>query len=278
MNDLFRDAVERLRTAGIESPSAEARLLWRYADNSPDLFESAMVRRLAHEPLAYITRHKEFWSLDFEVGPGVLIPRPETETLIESALRASPDRDGRCRVLDLGTGSGSLLIAVLTEYPNATGIGVDSSEDALCWARRNVARYGLEHRAELVNGEWDASLGAFDLILSNPPYISTGDLAALPRDIRDYEPRLALDGGPEGISAYRALAPVLASRLHPDGLAVLEIGMGQSQLVGEIMGTAGLRVAGIAADLAGISRAIVLRQGEKPYRCKKGVGNRSATR
>jgi len=264
VNDLLHGASERLRSAGIESPRNEARLLWRYANNSPELFELAVARRLAYEPLAYITGHKEFWSLDFEVGPGVLVPRPETETLVEAALRALPDRDGRYKVLDLGTGSGCLLIAVLTEYPNATGTGVDCAKDALEWASRNVSRHGMEGRVELVNGSWDVVSGPFDLVLANPPYIPTADLADLPLDIRNYEPEAALDGGLDGLSAYRALVPVLASRLRPEGLAVLEIGMGQSPLVQKVAEAAGLRAAEITPDLAGISRAVVLRPVNQP--------------
>jgi release factor glutamine methyltransferase len=262
VNDLLRDAIERLRAAGIESPRSEARLLWGHANGNRESFESAVARRLAQEPAAYITGHREFWSLDFEVGPGVLVPRPETETLIESALHALPDRDRQYCMLDLGTGSGCLLMAALTEYPNATGVGVDSSEGALCWARRNVARHRLESRIELVNGDWDAVFGAFDLILSNPPYIPTADQAALPLDIRKYEPQSALDGGPDGLSAYRALAPVLATRLKAEGLAVLEIGIGQSHMVEKVMEAAGLKTIKIAPDLAGISRTIVLRPGK----------------
>jgi release factor glutamine methyltransferase len=264
VNDLLRNATERLRGAGIESPRSEARLFWEHANNNLELFELAVARRLAHEPLAYITGHKEFWSLAFEVGPGVLIPRPETETLVEATLRALPDRDGQYRVLDLGTGSGCLLVAILTEYPNATGIGVDRAGNALRWARRNVTRHRLEARAELVSGNWDAALGVFDLILSNPPYIPTGDLAGLPSDIRGYEPQAALDGGPDGLSAYRALAPVLAAKLDAGGLAVLEMGAGQSHLVQEIAEAAGFRVTEIAPDLAGISRTMVLRPVKQP--------------
>lgn len=264
MNDLLREATERLRAVGIESPRNEARLLWRYANDNLELFELAVARRLAHEPLAYITGHKEFWSLDFEVGPGVLVPRSETETLVEAALRALPDRYGRYRVLDLGTGSGCLLLAVLTEYPSATGTGVDRSADALDWARRNVSRHGMEGRVELVNGTWEVVSGPFDLILANPPYIPTGDLTDLPFDIRKYEPEAALDGGLDGLSAYRALTPVLAARLRSGGVAVLEIGMGQSLLVQKVAEAAGLSVAEITSDLAGISRAMVLRPVKQP--------------
>ena len=259
MNGLLRDATESLRAAGICSCRAEARILWEHSNSDPELFAAAVARRVAQEPIAYIIGHKEFWSLDFEVGPGALIPRPETETLIEQAIRQLPDRQTAYRVLDLGIGSGCLLIAILKEYANATGVGIDCSEDALCWARRNVARHGLENRVELLKGEWSVACGSFDLIVSNPPYIPAADLARLPQDIRDYEPRAALDGGRDGFSAYRALAPVLKTRIRPEGVALLEIGAGQSHIVGEIMAAAGLTVGRIVPDLAGISRCLAFR-------------------
>ena len=259
MNDSVREAVERLRAAGIESSRTEARLLWEHAHGKEGTFEQLIERRLRHEPIAYIVGHKEFWSLNFAVGPGVLIPRPETETLIEAALDALPNRTGAYRMLDLGTGSGCLLVALLSEYPNAEGVGIDTSEATLAWAKRNVSTHGLERRADLVRGSWEAAEGLFDVIVSNPPYIRTGDVAALPRDVRDYEPKPALDGGSEGLDAYLAIAAVLKDHLKPTGSALLEIGAGQHHIVGKIMATAGLEVARVAADLAGIPRCVVVR-------------------
>ncbi|MFL5239960.1 MAG: peptide chain release factor N(5)-glutamine methyltransferase, partial [Rhizomicrobium sp.] len=216
-------------------------------------------RRLAHEPLAYITGHKEFWSLDFEVGSGALIPRPETETLVQQALREVPDRKGDNRILDLGTGTGCLLIALLKEFSNATGVGIDSSEAALQWARGNRSRHRLESRCTLVERTWDAAEDGFDLIVSNPPYIPSGDLAGLAPHIRDYEPESALDGGPDGLAAYRALAPVLKRSLKPRGIALLEMGVGQGHMVKEIIREAGLGIPKIVPDLAGIPRCVVVR-------------------
>jgi release factor glutamine methyltransferase len=259
VNDPARKAAECLRVAGIESPRAEARILLEHAETNALSFEPLISRRLRHEPVAFITGHKEFWSLDFEVGLGVLIPRPETETLIEAALVELLDRTRAYRVADFGTGTGCLLIAMLREYPNAIGVGIDVSEEALGWAKRNVARFGLEGRAELVHGGWDAAPGRFDLILSNPPYISTREVTALPPDVRDYEPQAALDGGPDGLSAYRAMAYILKRQLKSEGLALLEIGAGQHQMVEEIMKAERLKVARIALDLAGIPRCIVVR-------------------
>jgi release factor glutamine methyltransferase len=259
VNDILRAAAERLRAGGIESPRAEARLLCEHTQRSGLELDVLLQRRLAHEPIAYITGHKEFWSLDFEVGPGVLIPRPETETLIEVGLTELPNRNSAYRILDLGTGTGCLLVALLTEYPCAEGLGIDSSTAALGFARRNVALHGLGQRLELVHGEWDAAEGCFDLIVSNPPYIPIGNLPHLPRDVREYEPRSALDGGPDGLEAYRAIAPVLVRHLRPAGLALLEIGIGQHHLVGGLVGAEGLRVARVAPDLAGIPRCMVVR-------------------
>ncbi|HEY1960898.1 MAG TPA: peptide chain release factor N(5)-glutamine methyltransferase [Rhizomicrobium sp.] len=259
MSDLLREAAERLRAAGIESPRAEARILWEQAEGQGLPFESLVARRLRHEPVAYITGQKEFWSLDFDVGPGVLIPRPETETLIEAALRELPDRNGAYHALDLGIGTGCLLIAFLGERPMATGVGLDCSKAALHWARRNVAKHGLERHVELLQGGWEAASGSFDLIVSNPPYIPTGDLRGLPPDVRDHEPEAALDGGPDGLEAYRAIAPILKRHLKLGALALLEIGAGQHQMVGEIVAAAGLDVARIAPDLAGTPRCVVIR-------------------
>lgn len=278
MNPLAQ-ATERLRAAGIESARADARILWQYAQGNPDVFGTAISRRIAHEPVAYITGYKEFWSLDFEVGPGVLIPRPETETLIDAVAEELPDRELPYRILDLGTGSACLLVAILAEYPYATGVAVDSSEKALKWARRNVVRFGLEKRAELLNGDWHPAPGAFDVIVSNPPYIPAGDLVTLPPDVRKHEPRAALDGGQDGLSAYRALAPALRAALKPDGVAALEIGIGQSHMVEDIMEGAGFRVTKFVPDLAGIPRCVVLRPLQGGLRVdNKKVGNCAATR
>lgn len=259
MNQATREAAERLRAAGTESSRADARILWAHADNDIKAFGAFIARRLAREPIAYITGHKEFWSLDFAVGPGVLIPRPETETLVEQALKELPDRTAALRVLDLGTGTACLLVALLKELATATGAGIDSSDAALRWARENVARHCLGDRAELVAGEWHQALGVFDLVVSNPPYISSAAIAELHPEVRDYEPRQALDGGPDGLAAYRAIAPILLQRLGPDGLALLEIGAGQHHMTEEILAAHGLTVARVVPDLAGIPRCLVVR-------------------
>jgi release factor glutamine methyltransferase len=222
------------------------------------LFDALIARRAAREPLAYITGHKEFWSLDFAVGPGCLIPRPDTETLIEAALSLHPDRAAPLSILDLGTGSGCLLIAALKEFPGARGVGIDSSPEALAWAWRNVAAHHLQDRATLIESAWldDASPG-FDLILSNPPYIPSVEIGRLAPEVARHEPRAAFDGGPDGLDAYRALAPRIARLLGPAGHALLEIGNGQSAQVPMLLADADLKVLKINHDLAGIPRCII---------------------
>ncbi|MEJ0044390.1 MAG: peptide chain release factor N(5)-glutamine methyltransferase [Rhizomicrobium sp.] len=279
MSDPLAAAVARLRDAGVDNPRLDARLLWEFARSlsSPAvagegdreavegaaagrLFETLIARRAAREPLAYITGAKEFWSLAFAVGPGVLIPRPDTETLIEELIRLTPDRSAPLSILDLGTGSGCLLVAALTEYPAAHGVGIDSAPEALAWARRNVAAHGLQARASLIETAWpeEASPG-FDAILANPPYIPTAEIDTLEPEVSRYEPRPALDGGPDGLAAYRTLAPRIARLLKPSGSAFFEFGAGQADAVSAIMTSAGLRTMKIAPDLAGIARCAVVK-------------------
>lgn len=271
-DDPVARAAQRLAAAGIDSARLDARLLWNFAaeieasalvargtGRAPALFDSFIERRLAHEPLAYILGHKEFWSLDFAVGPGVLIPRPDSETLIEAVCKNVPDKSAPLSVLDLGTGSGCLMIAVLMEYPNARGVGVDISAEALDWARRNVAKYRLEDRTVLIQSGWleDASPG-FDVIVCNPPYVPSGDIGALAPEVRQFEPRAALDGGPDGLDAYRILASRIAMLLAPQGRAFVEIGAGQETGVRHIFEGGSLSVANVHPDLAGIPRCIAL--------------------
>ncbi|HTK80511.1 MAG TPA: peptide chain release factor N(5)-glutamine methyltransferase [Rhizomicrobium sp.] len=262
MNEAVRMATERLRAAGIESARREARVLWEHTHSVTGgvdgTFESAIARRLAHEPIAYITGEKEFWSLAFKVGPGALIPRPETETLIEGALREFSDREAPLSVLDLGTGSGCLLITFLMNYPKARGTGIDISEDALRWARANAAQHGVSTRSTFRRTDW-AELGpaVYDVVLANPPYIPTEELEGLSPDVVRYEPHLALSGGMDGLDAYRALAQLLRTSLAPEGRAFLEIGQGQHHMVSQILESAGLQLARIVEDLAGIPRCMV---------------------
>jgi release factor glutamine methyltransferase len=266
----FDEAVGRLAAAGIDNPRAEARLLLAHALGTsrdatlsappltPDQaaqFAGLVARRAAREPLAYITGRKEFWSLDFAVGPGVLVPRPDTETLIEEAIRLYPDRSLPLAIADLGTGSGAILIAALKEFPNAGGIGFESSSQAFLWACRN-AHALMPGRAEIRLADWTAARGPFDLVFSNPPYIPSAEIATLEPDVRDHEPLAALDGGPDGLDAYRALGRLLPGLLKPGGHAVVEMGAGQAGAM-ELLFT-GLGVLRLAPDLAGVPRALVL--------------------
>jgi release factor glutamine methyltransferase len=229
----------------------EAMLLGRGDDPAPAGFEPLVERRLAHEPVAYITGRKAFWTIELEVGPGVLIPRPDSETLIEAAV-ACFGAAGPARVLDLGTGPGSLLLAALDQWPGATGLGVDASQRALAYARRNGGR-----RAEFRLGDWGAGIGErFDLILCNPPYV--GEAADLPRDVADFEPPQALYAGADGLDAYRVLAPQLAGLLAPGGIVCLEIGVGQETAVAGLMAAQGFTTES-RKDLNGIVRCLILR-------------------
>ncbi|MEI9993581.1 MAG: peptide chain release factor N(5)-glutamine methyltransferase [Rhizomicrobium sp.] len=278
MSDPVGDAAQRLREAGVGTARLDARLLWEFSrPRDAALFERLVARRASREPLAYITGAKEFWSLAFAVGPGVLIPRPDTETLIESLTRRIPDRTTPLSLIDLGTGSGCLLIAALKEYPNAHGVGIDASPDALYWATRNLATHRLKERATLIETAWpeEASPG-FDVILSNPPYIPSRDIAGLEPEVARYEPHQALDGGPDGLDAYRALAPRIARLLRPGGVAFVEIGQGQGDAVTGFLRAAELQVPVIEPDLAGIPRCIVV---ERPSSApEKTVGMSGASR
>jgi release factor glutamine methyltransferase len=258
----------RLAAAGLESPRREARLLLAHAlgvsaaallamdEVDPDAYAAALARRAAREPLAYITGHKEFWGLDFLTSPATLIPRPDSETLVEAVLEAGA-QPGRC--LDLGTGTGCLLLATLSEYPSAFGIGVDIRPAAAALARRNAQRLGLAHRAAFLAGRWASALaGPFDLVLANPPYIESQAIPGLMPEVARHEPAAALDGGADGLAAYRAIIADLPRILAPEGLAVLELGAGQAHMVSAMARRSGFTPA-LKADLSGIERAILLR-------------------
>jgi release factor glutamine methyltransferase len=220
---------------------------------APAGFADLVARRLAHEPIAYITGTRAFWTIELAVAPGVLIPRPDSETLIEAALDHF-GTTGPKRVLDLGTGSGALLLAALAEWPEASGVGVDRSTPALTIASANAARLGLADRARFVSGGWDAGRGLYDLVLCNPPYIR--DDAALPADVVEHEPAEALFAGADGLDDYRALAPIIAARLADGGIACVELGAGQADAAGGLFRAAGL-VVGFRRDLGGHARCLV---------------------
>jgi release factor glutamine methyltransferase len=221
--------------------------------------EPLVARREAREPLALILGRREFWSLDFAVSPATLIPRPESETLVEAAVAAFAGRAPPRRVLDLGTGTGCLLLAVLSEFPIAFGVGVDRSAAAAALAARNAAALHLADRARFACGDWADALNArFDLVLCNPPYIRTEDLGGLMPEVTCYEPGAALDGGADGFAAWRRLLPALPRILTEDGVAVLELGAGQAETATGLARQGGF-TAELRPDLAGIQRALVLR-------------------
>jgi len=265
------EATQVLARAGVDNPRADARLLLAHVlgisrdqtltatptREQTAQFAALVARRAQREPFAYLTGHKEFWSLDFKVGPGVLIPRPDTETLVEEALRIVPDRDAALRIADLGAGSGAILIAALKEFPNASGIGFESSPAAFDYAAANAARL-IGARAEIRKAGWENAEGPFDLVFSNPPYIPSGDIESLEPEVARNEPRAALDGGPDGLDAYRALAGLLPGLLRRSGHALLEIGLGQESAVAPLFQD--LELLRIAPDLSGVPRCVILRK------------------
>lgn len=271
LGEALASSARTLAAAGVEQPAREARLLAAHllgmpvtplTDPATMLDEGALAalvaRRAAREPLAYITGHRGFWTLDLAVGPETLVPRPDSETLIEAALTALPARDTVTRILDLGTGTGCLLLSALTEFASAFGVGVDVSPQAAALAARNALACGLASRAAFLAGDWDAALDTrFDLVLCNPPYIATGALDGLMPEVT-HEPRRALDGGWSGTDCYARILPALPRLLGRRGVAVLELGAGQSACVAGLARQAGLTHMATRADLSGTARALVL--------------------
>jgi release factor glutamine methyltransferase len=222
----------------------------------PQRFWEMLERRRQGEPVAYITGRRAFWNIELHLGPGVLVPRPDSEVLIAAAIEHFAGTDGPRRILDLGTGPGTLLLAALDIWPVATGLGVDVSRQALSYAAANARRLGFEARTKLVQGNWaEGLLETFDLILCNPPYVPEG--TEVEPGVREYEPDEALFAGREGLDAYRALAPQLSGLLNRAGLAAIEIGFDQSEAVTPLLARDGLE-ARVAHDLAGRSRALLL--------------------
>ncbi len=257
----------RLKAAGIDSPVIDARLLVEAAASATRVdiiadphraltaeqdaaLEGYISRREKREPISHILRSKGFWKIMLRVTPDVLTPRPDTETILDAVLPRFAENQ-RFSVLDLGVGSGAILLAILSERPGARGLGVDVSEDALAVARENAANLGLADRTALLRGDWTWALAQddFDLVVSNPPYIPSGDIAGLSPEVRDYEPRVALDGGNDGLDAYRVLAPQILRVLKAGGVFAVEVGLGQSAAVRALFEAAGAEDIRVVADL-----------------------------
>ena len=222
----------------------------------PQRFSKMVERRKKGEPVAYITGRRAFWNIDLHVGPGVLVPRPDSEVLIASAIEHFEGRGGPQRILDLGTGPGTLLLAALDVWPGATGIGIDVSRRALSYASANARRLGFEQRLKFKIGDWaEGVTEGFDLILCNPPYVAEG--AELGPGVREFEPDEALFAGETGLDAYRALAPQLPKLLNPGGLAAVEIGQDQGKAVTGLLARDGLE-ARVACDFGDRARAVLL--------------------
>jgi release factor glutamine methyltransferase len=274
-----RALAARFRAAGLDSPELDARVL---AGHALDLDHAALVaaaarplddaararidvvaaRRLAGEQVSRIVGAREFWGLRLAVTPAVLVPRPETETVVELAL-ALLDRGGArtraLRIADLGVGSGAILLALLSELPNAHGVGTDIAGDALDVARRNADALHLGARAAFLQNDYGSALqGLFDLVVSNPPYIASDAILALDREVRDHDPRHALDGGADGLAAYRAIASDAPRLLASSGHLVVEIGAGQQEEVERLLAASGLAIAAVRPDLSGITRAVAV--------------------
>jgi release factor glutamine methyltransferase len=281
-----------LAAAGVASPRLEARVLVgcvlgagpeavlcqperRLDDGQRQRLAALVARRGNGEPLAYIVGEREFWSLPLWVTAATLVPRPESETLVEAALHHVRDRRAALRILDLGTGSGCLLLALLSEMPQAFGLGIDLSPAALAVAAANAGSLGLHTRAAFAGGCWaEAIAGRFDVIVCNPPYVADGEIASLAPEIVRFEPRLALAGGQDGLAAHREIAPQLHRLLAPGGVAAIEVGAGQAAAVAAVVRGHDLQVIDIKNDLAGIPRCLVVAR-EIPGGKKIKLGNQA---
>jgi release factor glutamine methyltransferase len=272
-------AKERLKDVRIDQPAIDARLLLEVAadvtrtdiitdpyrvltDAQMATLEQFLERRARREPVSHIIGRKGFWKILLQVNKNVLTPRPETEVIVDEVLKAFPEQMP-FHMLDLGVGSGTILLAVLAERPAAKGLGIDVSEEALAVARENAANLGLDGRAALLRGDWTSGLGdaSFDLVVSNPPYIATHVIDTLEPEVRDHEPRLALDGGPDGLDAYRVLAGEILRVLKPGAMFAVEIGYDQSQAVEGLFRQAGADNVRTIKDLSTHDRVVT---GSKP--------------
>ena len=278
----LREALARtsaqLSDAGIASAALDARLLiqqvmqvsheWVVANDATELsathiaqLQALAARRATHEPMAHLLGTRAFWKQPFMVSPDTLIPRPDSETVIEALLKYRPDTNAPLNILELGLGTGCLLFSALGEYPNARGVGVDISEAALQIAMKNCQALSLNNRVKFFHGSWCEPLPEamrFDVVISNPPYIPSANIAQLAREVKDFEPTLALDGGDDGLKAYRALLECLPKHLEPASVVVLEVGDGQARDISTLAETQGFTHIGNMHDLGAIARVVVL--------------------
>jgi len=267
-------AKDRLKDAGIDQPSIDARLMLEVAAGvtrteivtdpyreltaeQEAMLEDYLARRSRREPVSHIIGRKGFWKILLQVNKNVLTPRPETEVIVDEVLKAFPEQMP-FSMLDLGVGSGTILLAVLAERPAAKGLGVDASDEALAVAKDNAANLDLNTRAAFMHGDWTTGLGdaTFDLVVSNPPYIPTAVIETLEPEVRDHEPRLALDGGTDGLDAYRQLAPEILRVLKPGGMFAVEIGYDQSNDVEALFNAAGAQQVRTVKDLSTHDRVV----------------------
>jgi release factor glutamine methyltransferase len=277
VGSLLDDAAATLSQVGVGEPRRMARRavgavleispveMLRHPERVVEDLQANRVRQtlgriVAREPLSRILGRREFWGLEFALSADTLDPRPETETIVEAVLRRFPDRDKPLRLLDLGTGTGCIVLALLSEFRNGLGFGVDLSAGAAITARRNAGSLGFADRAHFLVGDWGAAIsGKFDAIVANPPYIPDALLAGLPREVALHDPCLALSGGKDGLEAYRSLAMDLGRLLRPNAFFFGEIGLGQERAAAAIMCASGLVIDGYENDLAGTARCVVAR-------------------
>ena len=276
VNEVLNIAVAKFKAAGVAQPINDARILLGHSLNKPnerfygregdviksehlDDFSSKILRRCKREPVSKIIGVKEFWCLDLLVSPYVLDPRPDSETLIEAAIKRFPDKNRNLNILDLGTGSGCLLLAALQEWPHSFGLGIDIDSRCIEIAKINAKRNELDDRAKFQTGNWASNLDEkFDIVLCNPPYIPANKIANLNEEVRLYEPTIALNGGQTGLDCYVELAAQFSNLLSSDGLIFLEIGFGQKKQILGIMRSNSLKLIKIEKDLAQIDRCLIL--------------------
>jgi release factor glutamine methyltransferase len=276
----WKSAADHLRKVGIKTPLLDARLLLQEVlkityeelltqanrvldEKEIENYEELIARRLKREPVSKILGYKEFWGMEFKTTEDTLDPRPESETIIESVLKNFKDRKSELKILDLGTGTGCLPLSLLKEYPSATAVGVDVSLEALKVATENAENLGFAKRIDFIKSDWLENVeGRFDVIISNPPYIKTEALDFLAAEVRLYDPRIALDGGRDGLNIYRKIIPRLVEHMSIRGKCFFEIGKWQENLVNDLLKDEGYEVLNVVKDLAGIPRTIIF---QKPY-------------